>query len=100
MNRIAKFEKVSLKQFREGWTDIFGPADEDEVEAIYSQIDLPRRATAGSAGYDFYAPANIILADPYRYPGLDGAGMGAEMLSQKRTWIQIQTSAEQYSWDH
>ena len=61
MNRIAKFEKVSLKQFREGWTDIFGPADEDEVEAIYSQIDLPRRATAGSAGYDFYAPANIIL---------------------------------------
>lgn len=61
MNRIAKFEKVSLKQFREGWTDTFGPADEDEVEVIYSQIDLPRRATAGSAGYDFYAPANIIL---------------------------------------
>ena len=28
MNRIAKFEKVSLEQFREGWTDTFGPADE------------------------------------------------------------------------
>ena len=24
MNRIAKFEKVSLEQFREGWTDTFG----------------------------------------------------------------------------
>ena len=24
MKRMAKFEKVSLEQFREGWTDTFG----------------------------------------------------------------------------
>ena len=61
MNRIAKFEKVSLEQFREGWTDTFGPADEGVIEGIYEQIRLPRRATAGSAGYDFFAPADFVL---------------------------------------
>ena len=45
MNRIAKFEKVSLEQFREGWTDTFGPADEGVIEGIYGQIRLPERAT-------------------------------------------------------
>lgn len=62
MNRIAKFEKVSLEQFREGWTDTFGPADEGVIEGIYAQIRLPRRATVGSAGYDFFAPADFTLA--------------------------------------
>ena len=62
MNRIAKFEKVSLEQFREGWTDTFGPADEGVIEEIYAQIRLPRRATVGSAGYDFFAPADFTLA--------------------------------------
>ena len=28
---------------------------------IYDGIRLPRRATAGSAGYDFFAPADITL---------------------------------------
>ncbi len=62
MNRIAKFEKVSLEQFREGWTDTFGPADEGVIEGIYAQIRLPRRVTVGSAGYDFFAPADFTLA--------------------------------------
>lgn len=62
MNRIAKFEKVSLEQFREGWTDTFGPADEGVIEQIYEQIRIPRRATVGSAGYDFFAPAEFTLA--------------------------------------
>ena len=62
MKRIAKFEKVSLEQFREGWTDTFGPAEESEVEKIYRQIRLPERATAGSAGYDFFAPVSFTLA--------------------------------------
>ncbi len=61
MNRIAKFEKVSLEQFREGWTDTFGPADKGVIEGIYGQIRLPERATAGSAGYDFFAPADFVL---------------------------------------
>lgn len=62
MKRIAKFEKVSIEQFREGWTDAFGEADETELREIYEDVRLPKRATAGSAGYDFFAPARISLA--------------------------------------
>lgn len=61
MKRVAKFEKVSLEQFREAWTDTFGPAEEGTVEEIYQKIRLPRRATAGSAGYDFFAPVSFTL---------------------------------------
>ena len=61
MNRIAKFEKVSFEQFLEGWTDTFGPSDEKKVREIYGKIKLPRRATAGSAGYDFFAPVELVL---------------------------------------
>lgn len=62
MKRIAKFEKVSIEQFREGWTDVFGEVDETELREIYEAVRLPKRATAGSAGYDFFAPARISLA--------------------------------------
>ena len=62
MKRIAKFEKVSIEQFREGWVDTFGAAEEIRIREIYDGIKLPRRATAGSAGYDFFAPATLKLA--------------------------------------
>ena len=62
MKRIAKFEKVSMEQFAEGWTDTFGETDEAELREIYEGIRLPKRATSGSAGYDFFAPACIKLA--------------------------------------
>ena len=62
MKRIARFEKVSMEQFREGWTDTFGAAEETKIQEIYDGIKLPRRATAGSAGYDFFAPAALTLA--------------------------------------
>ncbi len=62
MKRIAKFEKVSIEQFREGWTDAFGEVDGTELREIYEAVRLPKRATAGSAGYDFFAPARISLA--------------------------------------
>ena len=55
MRRIAKFEKVSLAQFKEG-------CKQADPEKIYEGIKLPRRATAGSAGYDFFAPYDITLA--------------------------------------
>ena len=48
MKKIAKFEKVSLSQFLKNGTEI-----------IYNDIILPRRATTGSAGYDFFAPTDI-----------------------------------------
>ena len=62
MKRIAKFHKVSLEQFMEGWKDTFGEQyTEDQIKALYEEIKLPKRATAGSAGYDFFAPSEFIL---------------------------------------
>ncbi len=55
MKRIARFETVSEKQFAADFIDCFG---ESAVPALPS---LPRRATAGSAGYDFYLPCAIRL---------------------------------------
>ena len=54
MKRIAKFEKVSLGQFREGYP-------EENAEEVYNALKLPQRATSGSAGYDFFAPFDIEL---------------------------------------
>lgn len=62
MQRVAKFYKVSLEQFIQDWIDTFGNAyTEEEIVDIYDNIKLPKRATSGSAGYDFYAPIDIIL---------------------------------------
>lgn len=62
MQKIAKFEKVSFKQFLEGWNDSFGDSAEADIKKIYDEIKLPCRATAGSAGYDFYSTADFELA--------------------------------------
>ena len=59
--RIAKFHKVSYEQFKEGYVDVFGSADEAVIQKVYEEIRLPKRATKGSAGYDFYAPVSITL---------------------------------------
>lgn len=59
--RIAKFHKVSFGQFKEGYLDSVKSEDEDEIRRIYDSIRLPERATAGSAGYDFYTPVPIVL---------------------------------------
>lgn len=58
MNRIAKFEKVSFEQFQKDFNKSFPNMD---VEAIYESIQLPKRATKASAGYDFYAPIAFTL---------------------------------------
>jgi len=60
MERVAKFEKVSRKQFTADWKDTFG-ADEAAAERVYETISLPKRATKGSAGYDFYSPLGFTL---------------------------------------
>ena len=63
MRRIAKFHKVSKEQFQKDWIDTFGESGEQggTPEDIYQEIKLPRRATAGSAGYDFFAPVDVTL---------------------------------------
>ena len=61
MKRIAKFQKVSYEQFTEGWIDTFGATNAEEIKTIYDHIKLPKRATSGSAGYDFYAPVTLTM---------------------------------------
>lgn len=62
MKRIARFHKVSFEQFKEGWKDTFGDVPEEEIKEIYEEIKLPKRATRGSAGYDFYSPEHFVIA--------------------------------------
>ena len=64
MNRIAKIEKVSWKRFLADYLDTFGEnatVDINEVKRIYDDIELPKRATTGSAGYDFKSPISFHL---------------------------------------
>jgi len=46
MERIAKFEKVSRNE---------------ETKDFYDFVMLPKRATEGSAGYDFYLPYDLTI---------------------------------------
>ena len=61
MKKIAKFHKVSFDEFEKAWKGEFPEAKEEEIKAVYEELKLPKRATRGSAGYDFYTPFNIIL---------------------------------------
>ena len=64
MKRIAKFEKVSWTQFQKDYVDTFGEGktiDMNEIHEIYNNIELPVRATSGSAGYDFKSPITFTL---------------------------------------
>lgn len=61
MKRIAKFHKVSEERFVADWKDTFPETQESAITEIYNEIKLPARATAGSAGYDFYAPDDFVI---------------------------------------
>lgn len=61
MNRIARFEKVSKDLYIKALLEDFTNYTEKEAEEIYDAIKLPKRATKGSAGYDFYAPFSFQL---------------------------------------
>lgn len=56
----AKFYKVSYQQFESAMKDDFSFSTE-EIKSMYDQLKLPKRATKGSAGYDFYTPIDIDL---------------------------------------
>ena len=60
MKRIAQFFKVSYEEFEKGMKDILN-MPEKEIRELYEEIKLPKRATKGSAGYDFYAPFSFTL---------------------------------------
>lgn len=53
MYKIAKFMKVSPEQFEKDW-------EFDGVQP-YDELRMPKRGTAGSAGYDFFSPLDFSL---------------------------------------
>lgn len=61
MKRIARFERVSKAQFTEDFLDTFGQDEQAACESAYDLVTIPRRATTGSAGYDFITPVPIRL---------------------------------------
>ena len=64
MHRVAQFEKVSWTQFQKDYMNTFGEGrtiNMDDVRNIYDSIQLPIRATSGSAGYDFKSPIDFTL---------------------------------------
>lgn len=63
MQRIANFEKVSFDQFMTDLEDSFGQYhfSINEMQKAYNDIEVPERATGGSAGYDFRLPVDIEL---------------------------------------
>lgn len=67
MRNVAKFEKVTYTQFFNSFVDTFQIVKSDdekiksEIENIYKDLILPKRATIGSAGYDFKSPVDFTL---------------------------------------
>lgn len=57
MERIARFSLVTEKRWIKDWE----LGTEAEGLRLYGALKLPSRATAGSAGYDFYTPVDISL---------------------------------------
>ena len=62
MQKVARFEKVSKDKFLVAIREDFGQYSEADAAAMYEELKLPRRATKGSAGYDFYAPFDFTLS--------------------------------------
>lgn len=60
MQKVGNFEKVSFEQFATAMKAEFG-LGETEAKMMYDLIDLPVRATTGSAGYDFKSPVSFTL---------------------------------------
>ncbi len=58
MQAVARFERVSQRQYDSDWRNIFG----EEPSPSVPSIPLPTRATTGSAGYDFFAPFGFELS--------------------------------------
>ena len=70
---MRKFEKVSFEQFlkdceRTGWKKEY---NDGTLKKFYDKIELPKRFTKGSAGYDFVTPFPLYIGDlssPVEFP--------------------------------
>ena len=85
MKRIAHFGLVSYEQFQKGCKTA-AALSEEQIQTYYQQLKKPKRATAGSAGYDFYLPYDITLKPGYtfnsdRHQSLYGKWLGVAAIS-------------------
>jgi dUTP pyrophosphatase len=60
--RISEFYKVDFEIFAQGYKECVGEIEEASLKQIYDSIILPKRATIGSAGYDFILPYSITVS--------------------------------------
>lgn len=58
---MIRFEKVSYQQFYDDYKDMNDLLTDEEISRMYKELKLPKRATTGSAGYDFFAPFAFAL---------------------------------------
>ena len=75
MQQIAQFFKVSEEQFVRDWCTATRRSA-DEAKKVYQNIQLPRRATKGSAGYDFFAPESVMIEDGWVLSLYPRSGLG------------------------
>lgn len=61
MQRVGEFEKVSYRQYLDAVKDCCPDMSDVSILSSYNNLELPTRATSGSAGYDFKAPFAISL---------------------------------------
>lgn len=62
---IAQFEKVSFNQWKEDLLsgdlqEVYSRFPDAQLKKAYDAIKLPKRATTGSAGYDFFLPLPVL----------------------------------------
>ena len=94
MQKIAKFHKVSEEQFVRDWCKETR-CTEAEARAVYQNLRLPRRATAGSAGIRLFRARRVFARpardhqDPDRHLRRDRGGLGAPDLSALRAGLSV-----------
>ena len=60
---MIKFEKVSYGQFFKDYKEMNPLLSNEFIGKMYDELQLPKRATTASAGYDFFAPFAFSLAE-------------------------------------
>ena len=83
MQKIAQFEKVSFEQFKKDVEKVFRDKyTEAEIFGFWETVELPTRATKGSAGYDFKIPFDLKM---FKYtPYLIPTGIRCKMFDE---WV-------------
>ena len=67
MQIVSKFEKICYENYFKDIQTEWEKAEynypyDGKVESIYNDIIIPKRATKGSAGYDFYSPFSFDVS--------------------------------------